>query len=725
MVNWTVFLDVSRSKTIEHGKNIPQMMPGASQKQITPQSMQCDDHGTLDFGDGQEGRVAYLYTIVEVPEPQLLYLSAGADWWMEWWVNGELMYATEQGNGKAPVTAEDHQFSIQLAAGSNLIAVRVSSGSAGWKLCLKEIEHLEPAADQGLAYRLDPSAIEMRPLTLRLKDLDYRLQQARKQFHIPGLAIAVVKKDELIFAQGYGFRDLDERLPVETDTLFAIGSVTKAFTATVIGQLVSQGKMDWDDPVKNYLPYFKLHPDAADTQVTIRDLLCHRTGYSRMGMLWAGGKTTQEEILKAAIKAKPLAPHRETFLYNNVMYLAAGACSEVAAGTDWHNLVQNSLLQQLGMHDTTTRYADVQADTRLAKGYVWDKDVQNQRQLPMRNIDNVSPAGSINSHVLDMAEWIKFQLSRDDYKIGRLLDPDQRAETRKPHISMHDNGSYGLGWMLRRWRGNRMVEHGGNIDGFTAQVAFLPSEEIGFVLLSNADASPLQGASADIVFGTLLGTHDPIYHPNIIPKDIAQQLATSYGTFIPDDVVIKLSGSTVYENEGVAGTAELIVASDGRFTWRHDLGQFGSLAKYVDRDSVHTTSTFYGLEQLIGRRAMVNRLDLPFWGLDKLRNAYSSCEVGDLIKEDSKELVPLVFNGPNLPRRVIYLDRNTGLIMKEDKMLEINSVEYPITIEYQNHQIFNGVTLPHRSIAYDMFGRRIVTEFVSVQSLDGFPSWNP
>jgi CubicO group peptidase (beta-lactamase class C family) len=342
-------------------------------------------------------------------------------------------------------------------------------------------------------------------LATRLTNLEKRIEAERKKLHIPGVAIAVVKDDKVIFAKGFGVSDIETKKPVTPETLFAVGSTTKAFTATLIGMLADESKMSLDDPVDKHIPEFQLKVDTGDNKVTVRDLLCHRTGFTRMSILWAGGRLTRPEIIELAASAKPYADFREEFLYNNVMYMVAGHAAGKTNDCDWERLLDLYILGPLDMTDSYLSISDVQKDERLAKGYLWDEDKQAHKQLPMRNLDVIGPAGSINSNINDMARWVRFQLGRGEYDSQRLLTPEMHAETWKQQIEMSPGVGYGLGWMLHDWNGKKVVEHGGNIDGFSAQVALLPEHDLGYVLLANVSATPLQSKSIDIVFESLVG----------------------------------------------------------------------------------------------------------------------------------------------------------------------------------------------------------------------------
>jgi len=352
-----------------------------------------------------------------------------------------------------------------------------------------------------------PTPVTPGTLEQRLDLLVEQLEQQRQTLHIPGMAIAVVKDDEVVLAQGFGVADIEKETPVTPETIFAIGSSTKAFTATLIGMLVDEGKMGWDDPVTDYIPYFTLDIETEDeeAEVTIRDLLCHRTGFVRMGLLYASGEIPREEVLLAATAAEPWVEFRQKWYYSNVMYMAAGVAAGKAAGTDWDTLMAEYILEPLGMNSTSTSVSEAQEDPRLSLGYLWDEDLQEYEYKPMRNVDNIAPAGAINSNVLDMAQWLRLQLGRGQYEGQRLISEEQLQETWTSQIEIAEGESYGLGWMLHEWEGQPVIEHGGNVHGFSAEVALLPESDLGFVLLTNASVSPLQQQSINMVWEALLG----------------------------------------------------------------------------------------------------------------------------------------------------------------------------------------------------------------------------
>ena len=394
-------------------------------------------------------------------------------------------------------------------------------------------------------------------LEQRLNRLAEQLEQRREDLHIPGMAIAVVKDDEVIFVRGFGLADLENETPVTPETIFAIGSATKAFTATLVGMLVDEGEMGWDDPVTEYIPYFILNTDGGDegSQVTIRDMLSHRTGFTRMGVLFANRTVPREEVLLAATKAEPWVGLRERFYYNNVMYLAAGVAAGNAAGTDWDTLLAERIFEPLGMTSSNASFEQSQADPRLSLSYIWDEDLKVHKHLPTWGVDNIGPAGSITSNVLDMAQWVRFQLGFGAYDGERLFGETQHRETWTSQVEIGGENGYGLGWFLREWQGQPVISHGGNTEGFASQVALLPESNLGFVLLTNVSSTTLQQESINMIWDALLGEleaeSDAIDYGPYLGKYVA-----NFGPFNDAEftvlvqnnrLAIDVPGQTVYE----------------------------------------------------------------------------------------------------------------------------------------------------------------------------------
>ncbi len=337
----------------------------------------------------------------------------------------------------------------------------------------------------------------------RLGAMMEKLDAARAEHHVPGLGIAVVYHDEVILCDGLGLANIEKNEPATGDHVFAIGSATKAFTAAGIGILMDEGKMSWDDHVSKLLPSFKLKDEEANAKATYRALLSHTTGLGRMDLLWAAGRMPREEIIAAVQRAEPASPFGE-FNYCNTNFIAAGHAAGLAYGSDWETLTRERLLKPLKMNGAMLTSAEVAKCTRLATGYQWDPDRETFKIDPLRRIDAAAPAGAIYASPREMANWVRMQLGRGAFEGARIISPERIDEMWTKQVTIAGDYGYALGWMVGSFEGHRLVEHGGNIDGYAAQVAFLPDDDLGYVMLTNVSFTSLQSLANTIVFGTLL-----------------------------------------------------------------------------------------------------------------------------------------------------------------------------------------------------------------------------
>ncbi len=348
-----------------------------------------------------------------------------------------------------------------------------------------------------------------------LQGFDDYVNKALADWKVPGVAIAIVKDDRIVFAKGYGVRELGKPAPVDERTLFAIGSSSKAFTAASIAMLVDQGKLKWDDPATKYLPAFQLYDPYATRELTVRDLLSHRSGLERGDLLWYASPYDRNEILRRIRFLKPTRSLRAHFGYQNIMFLAAGQIVPSITGKDWDDFMRERIFIPLGMTATSTSIKALANSEDVATPHAkLDDKVQT---VAWRNIDNIAPAGSINSNVLDMAQWVRLQLGGGMYQNKRLLSSGAVKEMHAPQTIIRLEGameilypeahflSYGLGWFLSDYRGRKIVEHGGAIDGMRAEVAMMPEEKLGIVILTNLHGSVLPQPLMYRIFDAYLG----------------------------------------------------------------------------------------------------------------------------------------------------------------------------------------------------------------------------
>lgn len=345
--------------------------------------------------------------------------------------------------------------------------------------------------------------------TVQLAAIEKAIDDKRKEFGIPGAALVIVKDDHVIYLKGLGVKDFERQLPVTPDTLFAIGSSSKAFTAMLALMSVDEGKLSLEDSPKKFLPYFKLRDPDADAKITIRDLLSHRSGLNRTDLAMVSGALNRAELIQVAAMAKPTAKLGEKFQYQNVMYTAAGEAVAQAENSTWDKLIETRLFKPLGMKGSDTTVAAMQKSRDFSFGYDYNAATKVTRRLPQREIPSAAPAGAINSSARDMAQWLRFMLGDGVINGKRLVSAKSFNEAVTRQITIGGSISYGLGWFLRDWNKHKVVEHGGNIDGFNAQVALMPDQKLGFVLLTNVTASSLGAFAMNTVWKGLVGDPTP------------------------------------------------------------------------------------------------------------------------------------------------------------------------------------------------------------------------
>ncbi|MEW6130010.1 MAG: serine hydrolase [Acidobacteriota bacterium] len=366
---------------------------------------------------------------------------------------------------------------------------------------------------------------------------DY-VKKALVDWEVPGVAIAVVKDDKVIFAKGYGVKKIGEPAPVTEKTMFAIGSASKAFTAAAVAMLVDEGKMKWDDGATKYLPGFQLFDPYASREITMRDLLCHRSGLERGDLMWYGSAYSRDEILQRVRHLKPSWSFRSQFGYQNIMYLAAGQAVAGVTKMSWDEVIKQRIFKPLGMTSSNTSIRDLAEMSDVSTPHT--KIDGKVTAIPWRNIDNIAPAGSINSNVADMAQWVRLHLNEGKASGQTVITSGNLKELHMPQTLIRREGvweiispeahftAYGLGWFMNDYKARKIVHHGGNIDGMSAFVAMVPEEKLGVVILTNMNGTMITAALAYTIFDYFLpqigAKHD---HSAEILKSIKAVLAQS------------------------------------------------------------------------------------------------------------------------------------------------------------------------------------------------------
>lgn len=357
--------------------------------------------------------------------------------------------------------------------------------------------------------------------------LDAYVTQGLATWHVPGVSIAIVRNDSVLYTKGYGVRVTGAPAAVDDRTLFEIGSSSKAFTATLVAMLVGDGKMRWDAHVSDYLPGFRLYDPYASAELTVRDALTHRSGLARGELVWLGAGISRDEVLHRIRYLKPAWGFRARFGYQNMMYLAAGEAAAKAAGTTWDDLVAKRIFEPLGMTSSITSAPDVK-ELNIASPHTAPHD--SVRALARSSLDDIAPAGSINSNARDMAQWLRFQLADGVYNGKRLVSSAALKVTHSPQTiigagelgpvdSLVTFSTYGMGWIVEDYRHELVWQHGGNTLGMTAAVGMMPEHKFGVVVLSNMAGSQLPGILMRYIFERQL---------KLPPRDVSAEAYQAY-----------------------------------------------------------------------------------------------------------------------------------------------------------------------------------------------------
>ena len=333
---------------------------------------------------------------------------------------------------------------------------------------------------------------------------DAIVARVMKTFDVPGMGIAVVKSGKVVLAKGYGVRKLGEGALVDAQTLFGIASNTKAFTAAALGLLVEEGKIAWDAPVTRYLPWFQMWDPYVTREMTVRDLLVHRSGLGLGAgdlLIFPESTYNRRQILERLRFVKPTTSFRGAYAYDNILYLAAGEVIETVSGRTWEDFISDRILKKAGMAWSRPRHSADIAGMNVALPHA-PLESGLAAQPPDEN-DNMNPAGGILSCAEDMAEWMLVHLNEGKLADGtRLFAERTERELTAPVTPiaiaappaelaaqrMNFRG-YALGFNVNDYRGRKMVSHTGGLSGYVSRLVMVPELEIGIVVLTNQESN--------------------------------------------------------------------------------------------------------------------------------------------------------------------------------------------------------------------------------------------
>jgi CubicO group peptidase (beta-lactamase class C family) len=336
-----------------------------------------------------------------------------------------------------------------------------------------------------------------------LKSADASTERAMRELRVPGVAIGIIQDGKVILAKGYGVRQLGKTAPVTADTIFAVGSMTKSFTAVTVAVMVDEKKLDWDRPVRDYLPWFRMYDPVATELMTPRDLLTHRSGLPRHDFIRFSTPLARAELVRRVRYLEPNRTFRDVYQYNNLMYVTAGFLAGEVAGKSWEDLVKERIYVPLGMTRSNTSTAETQTRDDFASPHITVRGAVTPTDFYDYQKFGVGPNGAVNSTVNDFLKYLDFHLSTGVVQGRQLISAAQMAQLHKP-VTATATGGYALGWNVYSHRGHTVWEHGGAITGFTSMMILLPEEKTGIVVLNNLD-SRLPPVVAWDLADTLLG----------------------------------------------------------------------------------------------------------------------------------------------------------------------------------------------------------------------------
>lgn len=352
----------------------------------------------------------------------------------------------------------------------------------------------------------------------KLQGFDAFMEKTLKDWNAPGIGVGIVVDDKLVFAKGYGYRDYEKKLPITSNTLFPIASNTKLFTAVASGFLVDEGKLTWDRPIRESIPSIQFYDSALNNTVTLRDMLAHRTGITRHDTIWYKSDFTTRELFERLKYLEPKEQPRQLFLYNNMMYAAAGYSIELQSGKTWADYVRDKILKPLNMNNTVYSISDMLKAPDHGVPFTERRDSTELYKLPYyEETGGLAAAGAIISNIEDMSHWLIALMNNGKYDGREVLPAKVLQATMEPAIAQPNtagevrgwwevlNRTYGMGRQTASYRGRLITFHGGDLPGFHSQVSFMPNERIGVIVFVIGDhASGLYNPISYNVYERLL-----------------------------------------------------------------------------------------------------------------------------------------------------------------------------------------------------------------------------
>jgi CubicO group peptidase (beta-lactamase class C family) len=556
------------------------------------------------------------------------------------------------------------------------------------------------------------------------------LEEQRVKLHIPGLAFVAVKDDKVVYLDAIGLRDVKHQLPVTADTLFPIGSCTKSFTSFAAAISHDRNVLTFDDAPRKYLPYFRMGDPEANALVTLRDMLSHRTGLLTKADLAAEpGVLSREEYVRAATSAKPTVKFRAKFQYSNSMFTAAGELIAKANSTTWERLVAKEIFEPLRMSSSVPSLEAAEKVPNRALGYVRHKASQEWEQvLPPKSLTTMGPAGGIASTARDMGQWLRCLTAGGTIDGKRMVSETSLGEITRPHTTINDKLSYGLGWATYRWNGHAVVEHNGGSAGISAVMSFVPDRRAGFAFLANTSPNDMTaiGRAGHRLWPLLLEEDAPALEPmsntaTPVPSPLA---ASGPGPGLPSagelfarmtaalggernlrrHTTMEVHARKRYENQGIQ--ADLIIRAAAPFS-RAEEETWTAAGKTIGRVRSFFDGSRGGQETTFGQDAMYSgdeienaRRNSAIHAVLDVRRLYREMKV-ERETEVAGEMVYVVRLTPKCGSSVVlHVSARTALILQRQDGAE--------TSTFSDYRNVDGEVVPFRTTIHDSLGETTV-----------------
>jgi CubicO group peptidase (beta-lactamase class C family) len=562
-------------------------------------------------------------------------------------------------------------------------------------------------------------------LARRLARVEAILAEQREALHIPGLAFVVVQSDQVIFLKGFGLRDLERKLPVTADTLFPIGSCTKAFTALAAAVSQDEKLLSLDDSPRRFLPWFRMSDPESNELVTIRDMLSHRTGLPAYADLAAEPAVlTREEYVRAATSAKPSARFREKFQYSNAMYSAVGEVLARAHHSTWEDVIAKKIFTPLGMSSSVTSADAIAPSVEHATGYAYAGETRAWRPVPPpKTLRALAPAGNIASTARDMARWLRLMAGDGTVDGKRVVSETGLREVTTPHMRGPSSWSYCLGWATYRWNGHKVIEHNGGSQGISALMSVMPEKKIGFAFLANTSPSFMTaiGNAGKLLWPLLTGEAETVaplpasaaaapaaepareeapVEPSLDDLLLRMVAAAGGERNIRRHTVVDVRATKKYENQGVSAEVSTRRNAPDLFseeeTWTAAGKRIATVRTYFDGTQGGQETSFGQDSAFTGEELENLRRDASLDALLDFRRLYKSAAIAKRAMVGDEVVFVIEALSAGATRDLYSVSARTFLVVQRERGGE--------TLAFSDFRNVDGEVVPFRVVTHDALG---------------------